>query len=208
MSVRILCFGDSNTYGYDPRDALERRYPPQERWPDLLAAATGWDVVNLGLNGRTIPHHPRETETALAQIRKYLPAACLVVLLGSNDALLMDDASAEKIGARMDRFLHALRGELPDLPILLLSPPRVEIPLAHVQELFRELIPAYRKLAAKYRVSFASPPSWQLPLSADEVHFSAEAHANFARKIEPLLRQILSRAGDESGNPAFFQEFE
>ena len=208
MNMRILCFGDSNTYGYDPRDVLERRYPPQERWPELLAAATGWDVVNLGLNGRTIPHRPRETECALAQIRSRLPADCLVVLLGSNDALLMDDASAEMIGARMDGFLRALRKALPDLPILLLSPPRVEIPLAHIQELIWDLIPVYRKLAAKHHAFFASPPAWQLPLSADEVHFSAEAHQIFAGKAETLLRQILSPQPGESGNPADIRTFE
>ena len=56
MSRRILCFGDSNTWGFDPRDPIESRYPPEERWPDLLAQATGWDVINLGLNGRTVPY--------------------------------------------------------------------------------------------------------------------------------------------------------
>ena len=41
MNRRILCFGDSNTWGFDPRDPIENRYPPEERWPDLLAQATG-----------------------------------------------------------------------------------------------------------------------------------------------------------------------
>jgi len=51
---RILCFGDSNTYSYDPRSYLGGRYPASVRWTALLQAA-GWTVVNEGENGRCIP---------------------------------------------------------------------------------------------------------------------------------------------------------
>ena len=55
---------------------------------------------------------------------------------------------------------------------------------------------------------FVSGRAWQLPLSADEVHFSAEAHQIFAGKAETLLRQILSPQPGESGNPADIRTFE
>lgn len=191
MKRRIVCFGDSNTYGFDPRDPIEKRYPPEERWPDLLAASTGWETVNLGLNGRTIPQRKRETELALEQIRKRLPADCLVIMLGSNDALTMESPSAEKVSARMDRFLRELRTAFPELPILLVSPPRVRIPLAHIQEIFDQLIPLYRRVALRYRAAFASAPAWRIPLSADDVHFAPEGHVLFAEKVERQLRQLL-----------------
>ena len=35
--MRLLCFGDSNTYGYDPRSYLGGRYGETVRWPCLLA---------------------------------------------------------------------------------------------------------------------------------------------------------------------------
>ena len=44
MKPRILCYGDSNTYGYDPRSYLGGRYPASVRWTALLRAA-GWPVV-------------------------------------------------------------------------------------------------------------------------------------------------------------------
>ena len=53
--MRVLCFGDSNTYGYDPRGFFGDRYDAEDRWVDLLAKQTGWDVINLGANGREIP---------------------------------------------------------------------------------------------------------------------------------------------------------
>jgi lysophospholipase L1-like esterase len=191
MSRRILCFGDSNTWGFDPRDPIEKRYPPESRWPDLLAEATGWEVINMGLNGRTIPHRKSEVGDALSRIRKRLPLDCLILMLGSNDAVTMDEPSSGAVARRMDAFLSALRREFPELPILLISPPLVEIPLAHVQELFRELIPKYRALASRHMTRFASAPSWQLPLSPDWVHFSPEAHQIFALKVKDCLRDFL-----------------
>ena len=37
--MRILFYGDSNTYGFDPRDPFDDRYPASVRWTDRLAAA-------------------------------------------------------------------------------------------------------------------------------------------------------------------------
>jgi lysophospholipase L1-like esterase len=49
----LLCYGDSNTWGYDP--ATRTRYLPHVRWTGVLAARLGaeYRVVEEGLNGRT-----------------------------------------------------------------------------------------------------------------------------------------------------------
>ena len=39
----IICFGDSNTYGYDPRGYFGGRYDADCRWVDILAVEN--DVV-------------------------------------------------------------------------------------------------------------------------------------------------------------------
>lgn len=46
--MQVVCFGDSNTYGYDPRSRVGGRYAKNSRWMDLLAAKTGWDILPLG----------------------------------------------------------------------------------------------------------------------------------------------------------------
>jgi lysophospholipase L1-like esterase len=49
----VLCYGDSNTWGYDPRTA--ESYPSEARWPEVLGRAMGdgYRVTAEGLNGRT-----------------------------------------------------------------------------------------------------------------------------------------------------------
>lgn len=56
MSGTLICYGDSNTYGYDPRDTNEGRYPKEVRWTGILDTETDWKVENHGVNGRSIPH--------------------------------------------------------------------------------------------------------------------------------------------------------
>ena len=49
----ILCFGDSNTWGYDP--VTRERLSPDKRWTGVLAESLGRDfrVIEESLNGRT-----------------------------------------------------------------------------------------------------------------------------------------------------------
>src|SRR5512135_783272 len=49
----VLCYGDSNTWGYDP--ATQQRFPRDVRWTGVLRDSLGPDylVIEEGLNGRT-----------------------------------------------------------------------------------------------------------------------------------------------------------
>ena len=63
--MRVCCFGDSNTYGYDPRSFLGGRYAAENRWADILQSKTGWEIINQGMNGREISRfHPAGDGTA------------------------------------------------------------------------------------------------------------------------------------------------
>lgn len=52
MKKRILCFGDSNTWGFTP--ITGERYPEGVRWTSLLGEYTGAQIIEEGLNGRTM----------------------------------------------------------------------------------------------------------------------------------------------------------
>ena len=96
-SVKVICFGDSNTWGYDPRSCLGGRYEPDSRWADILAAKTGWAVSNWGLNGRGIPRaapaFPADT-------------GALLVMLGTND--LLQGSGPAAAAERMEQFLRSV----------------------------------------------------------------------------------------------------
>ena len=47
-NMRLLCIGDSTTWGYDARSYFGERYPASERWVERLSGLTGCECVNLG----------------------------------------------------------------------------------------------------------------------------------------------------------------
>ena len=89
--MRILCIGDSNTYGYDPRSYLGDRYPAEIRWTDRLENC---EVINCGVNGLTVP---REHARYIGLVRMNDPDL-VIVMLGTNDFFrgLSDDELVEE----------------------------------------------------------------------------------------------------------------
>ena len=177
--MRLLCFGDSNTYGYDPRSYVGDRYPPESRWTDLLAQSTGWEVLNGGCNGRSIP--------APVPAEQFPQADGLVVMLGSND--LLQGFSAAEVAARMERFLVPL---LPAYSLILLvaPPPMVMGEWVQEESLVKEsaaLATEYAALAQRLDITFADAGLWGVELTFDGVHFSEAGHRAFTSGIRATL---------------------
>ena len=88
---RILCYGDSNTYGYDPVSG--GRYPESVRYPAVLQTLLGggWRVVGEGLPGRTSTFDYPAAEgmnglhTLLPILLSHAPLDTLILMLGTND---------------------------------------------------------------------------------------------------------------------------
>ena len=113
--MKVLCIGDSNTYGYDPRSYLGSRYPSEIRWTERLGEHK---VINCGMNGLTIP---KDAGVFKELIQSRSPDL-VTVMLGSND--LLEGADAQRTAERMDVFLHALKAS--EARILLIAPPPMQ----------------------------------------------------------------------------------
>ena len=186
---RILCYGDSNTFGYDGADPFGGRLPAEARWPELLGGLLGCEVINCGLNGRTVPHYERSIRADLALLRRHAPCTHVIMMLGTNDLLL--DSEPEETAERMRRFLPQLRETLPGAELLLCAPPAVE-DFGGYAEAFEELSELYRSLAAELSLAFADTTGWGIETAGDGVHFSTRGHRIFAVKMAQTLRPLLS----------------
>jgi len=196
---RILCFGDSNTYGYDPRSYLGGRLPETVRWTGLLNAGPDWDIRNAGQNGREIPHTAAAYGELDSLLLRHAPLDGLVVMLGTNDLFCMFDPGAEAIAARMALLLsHVLRHPAvvrDRTKVLLAAPPPVDL---HGDTAERRLsgISAewgghYGALAKRLGVFFADTGTWGIGFAFDGVHFSEEGHRTFARHMAAALSAMM-----------------
>ncbi len=186
---RILCFGDSNTFGYDPRSYFGSRYPADIRWTGLLQN-DGWEVADCGQNGLCIP---RETQLpAVADLLRRVTADVAAVMLGSND--LLNGATAEETAGRMAALLRCVKENAGTADILLIAPPPMQPgDWVRTQELADEsekIGGLYRALADELGISFADAGEWGVTLTFDGVHFSPEGHAAFAGGLIKSLKRM------------------
>ena len=179
--MRLLCYGDSNTYGFDPRSYLGGRYPASERWVDLLAVLCGMDCENLGANGRTIPLRPMSRGPA--------PDEGLIIMLGTND-ILQGLAPAE-CARRMEVFLSGCeKGRA-----LVVAPPPLEpgswVADNALTDASRALAGLYGPLAARLGQGFADASAWEPRLAFDGVHLLPEGHRALALGISRAVKRFF-----------------
>ena len=207
---RIICFGDSNTYGHTPGTGL--RQPEEVRWPCVLRRNLGPDfqVIEEGLNGRTIDQEDPETigrngMTYLVPcLRSHVPADLLILMLGTNDVKAIFPTTPESIAASMGRMIDTAKEELAPYGgrILLVGPLPIlpEMRYSEYAEMYgyeaaagraAALRPLYRVLAEEKGVFYWEPSDAVEVSLIDALHMSAQGQARFGEEITPVVRKIL-----------------
>lgn len=187
--MKILCFGDSNTYGYDPRSYLGDRYPQQHRWVDLLSQKIGCKVINAGENGREIPCNVVDLHRFAFLLSEWMPLDLLIIMLGTND--LLQGNTTETVCMRMEYFLKFV--DLDTSKILLVGPPPMRRgEWVSEQKLIDSSVAIsfeYKNLCERLGVRFVDTTTWDIPMTFDGVHFAEEGHSDFADRIVNYLNK-------------------
>ena len=190
----ILFYGDSNTYGYDPRGFGGGRYPEEVRWTELLRRTAGdWQIFDDGMNGREIPSGSFSPRYVAAEL-DHLAADWLAVMLGTNDLLNSGDPDAGRVAEKMERFLLGVeRIAASRFRVLLIAPPPAEGGWADAKcsEESRKLSAAYCQIAAVHGWNFVNSAEWNCEVAFDGVHLSEEGHRSFAAGMLECLRRLI-----------------
>ncbi len=111
---RILCYGDSNTWGYiSGSDHL--RYNENERWTKLLQKNLGpdFEIIEEGLNSRTLfsnDERPgREGRSGFTYLKPCMDTHdkfdTIIVMLGTNELKYALNNTAEDIVQMIDKYV-------------------------------------------------------------------------------------------------------
>ena len=204
----VVCFGDSNTYGYDP--ITGDRFPETVRWTGLLQGllGDGFKVIEEGLNGRTtVFEDPNDDwKKGVDYIKGILcthrPVDYLVIMLGSNDMKNIFNASPDAIASglneivqKAEKVMNLKQGYVPK--ILIVSPPEISTDVLTgpfsgsfnetAIDKSRRLAEYYKKVADKHGCMFLDAKLHIKPSKEDGLHLDPEGHKGLAEAIAKTL---------------------
>ena len=206
---RIVCFGDSLTWGYDPDTKI--RFPEESRWPMVLQnlLGEGYRIIEEGQNGRTIAtDDPAEGEKngydyIIPCLESHKPFSLLIIMLGSNDCKRKFSYSSMDIAGEMQRFLEKVlsfnRFRCEDtFKVLLVSPPHISEAIKtswlgdsfgyeNARKVSMELSDWYKQLADMYHCEFLNAAEYVHASDTDGCHMDA---ANQKRLGEVIFERV------------------
>ena len=212
----ILCYGDSNTHGYDPTDA--GRYPYADRWPGALQLLLGREdyyVVEEGLNSRTtVQSDPVYDDDKSGYailptlIKTHMPVDLCIIMLGTNDTKYRFSMQPCDIGRGAALLVKAARQVSADksptgtpCEVLLIAPPLITEDLLtgrcapefgeRAIELSKKLSPYIEEAARNTGAHFLDAAPLVRPSSLDVLHLTREGHHRLAEAVAEQVRRIL-----------------
>lgn len=208
----ILCYGDSNTWGYIPGKG--GRYPRDIRWPGRLERylGAGYHVMEEGLCGRTtsyqIPLEPFRNgfETFPMIMESAADADLVVFMLGTNDRRTQICASPQESALAMERYLQFINvpvlwsGErAPE--VLLIAPPVIDESVMNKEAGFyygqksvldsRCLAEEYQILSKRYNCSFLDAAEVCSASQEDGVHLDEQGHQRLAQAVSWKIQKTI-----------------
>lgn len=208
LAKRILCYGDSNTWGIIP--GSEQRHPTNKRWTGILQNQLGnnFEIIEEGLPGRTtnVDDPDAEGKNGAAYltscIRSHYPVDLVILMLGTNDLKKRYQRTLEQIAEGITEVVEIIENveynynKKPQ--IILLSPPiidetteRVQDRYSEAEEKSRQLAPEYQKVAEKYHCQFINTAKYIESSKIDGYHLDALAHQQLADILTARIQEML-----------------
>lgn len=190
---KLILFGDSNTYGYDPRGFLGGRYPEEVRWTTHVKEALkdSYEIVEEGMNGRMLPELGYGLFTTV--IQGLSREDVFVMMLGTNDILLTNHPNVDATLQRLDSILSYVSKNCL-ATFILIAPPYISA-LDQEMQLYHdcsvEMNEGYMKLAKAHNIKAIDAGSWNIGTGYDGVHFSIEGHKKFSEFLLKSLAEII-----------------
>lgn len=208
QAFRILCYGDSYTWGYVP-DTNHERFEANVRWTGVLQDILGreFEVIEEGLNSRTLKSDDLRvgkegrngSDYFIPCIDTHDPLDLVMILLGTNELKDKYSSSKEDIEKIIEKdFVQValnrksqFRDSCPK--VLLVSPPLLNLSKNYARERYmnsgdlnNSLRHVYQKISEKSGCYFFDA-SEIVEVGKDGVHIDAKNH----KKLGEYLAQFI-----------------
>ena len=204
---RILCFGDSNTYGYAPDG---QRYEADSIWPGIMGKLLGdrFEVIADGKNGRTIAFDDPYMEGCNgmldieASLEANAPLDLVVLMLGTNDLKKYFDATPAQIAQNLKAMCELIRQKT-DAKLLIASPmllgdeiefsPTLSLEFGRAQiDYSFDFAPQFSKVAQEVGAGFIDLAVVAVSSGADCLHLMPEEHQQIGAAMKDKVMEAFA----------------
>lgn len=202
---KILCFGDSNTYGYIPNNGA--RYDKNTRWTGVLSLLSHgkFEIIEEGCNNRTAfaANPAGKIFTGYEILPELLTADfdAVVLAIGINDTQFLYNLSSIEIVSGVEKLINIVKVKSPQAKILLVAPSILTEDVLNGNfaclfdrtsiEKSRQLPLLYQKIAEKQNIEFLDLNSVAKTSSLDGLHYAPEQHLKIAQAIFTILSELF-----------------
>lgn len=208
----VLCYGDSNTWGYATEARPDGRYGFEERWPGVLRQrlGTGWHVIEEGLPGRTsvnddpVEGLERNGRTYLLPcLLTHRPIDVFAVMLGTVDLKARFNKTAWEVAAGVGALVAIVKaaavGAFGGTPqIVVICPPPTRDDLKEFSELFagapeksQHLARHYAAMAKANGVHFLDAGAHVKSSVVDGFHLDPPDHVALGNALAVEINRIV-----------------
>lgn len=199
---KILCYGDSNTFGYIPVSG--ERYDENTRWTGILQSILGKDyaIIEEGMCDRTgFVNNPKGFVFSAPRhfpklIAKSSDVDILILSVGTNDLQFQYDISYGAIERGLETLIVEARKYIHNIVLI----PSVILEENILEGFFKiqfdetsvvkskKVGKIYRKLAGLYGCKLFDINEFVKPSQEDGLHYSIEGHRLIAEKLAEFIK--------------------
>ena len=208
---KILCYGDSNTWGWVPSSMGSKRYNSNNRWPGVLQNILGsnYEIIEEGLGARTTmfndprPEFPLRNglETLPIILDSHSPLNLVIIMLGTTDSKEMLNLNVIDITNGMRKLIKIVKNHknlegCSSPKILIVVPAIVDEKAEFASKLFKggtlktkALIESYNKLTEEENIYYLNPTNTVKVDEFEGVHIDNKNH----KILGSLIAQKISK---------------
>lgn len=209
MKKRIVCFGDSNTWGYNPY--TDGRFSEDIRWTCILQKELGhnYTVLEEGLCGRTtvfsdpLNENMSGFEYIYTALMTCNPVDILIVMLGTNDTKQRFNATAKNITDGLIRLINKAK-TIPAWTgkpnIIIISPVPIDKDCytaifagemgSECSEKSYALSKLYKQAAKDLNCGFIDAKDYAKVNTMDYMHIDENGHINLGKAVAKYILDL------------------
>ena len=204
---KIICYGDSNTFGYNPKGGS--RFGENIRWTSLLQENLGveYEVINEGVCDRTGFVNNPKGELFSAQkhfpefINKFEKIDLLVLWIGTNDLQFQYNISIETIESGLEQLLKI--GKEKTEHIILIPPVELSGKILYGEFNYqfdsesinksKNVGRIYKKFADLYNCKLFDINTIVKPSDIDGLHYDNNSHKIIANNLSEFILTLNNK---------------